>query len=192
MADRPAVIETYTDAILERYDAADAADIAAGLAWYDRAERTMAAMARYFGVPRETAAGVVAALSPRVQWAPNVAAAERMLAAAGAGASEPRVNGYGANRRKAWAIAQGADPETVLGGPKVTAFYSNLTGDPDRVTVDVWAARGAGLDMPDGRTLSARTMRELGKAYATAAERRGITPRQLQAAVWVAVRGRAN
>lgn len=192
MTDRQNVIADYTERILAAYDSAEPEAIAAGLAWYDRAERTMSAMARYYGVSRQTAAGVVAALSPRVRWAPNLEAAERILSAATRGASEPPVNGYPANRAKAWSIANGADPDAVLGGPKVTAFYANLTGDPDRVTVDVWAARGAGLDMPDGRTLTPRTMRELHAAYVNAAERRGITARALQAAVWVAVRGKAN
>lgn len=192
MAVRQDVIDGYTDTILANYDAASAEDIAAGMAWYDRAERTMAAMARYYGVSRETAAGVVAALSPRIQWAPNLTAAERMLDAAGRGAREPLVNGYTANRTKAWKIANGADPDAVLGGPKVRAFFANLTGDPHRVTVDVWAARGAGLAMPDGRTLSSRDMRELHTAYETAAQRRGVNARQLQAAVWVSTRGRAN
>ena len=178
----------YVDRILTAYDAADPADAAAGLAWYERAEATMRDIAARTGASRTAAAGVTAALSPRTPWARNLSIAEETLAAARDGRPAPSV-GTRANVRKAWAIANGADPDAVLGGPKVTAFYANLTGDPDRVTVDVWAARAAGAD-PD--RLTDKRRRELRDAYRIAAEARGISPRALQAAVWVAVRGAAD
>lgn len=192
MATRTDYTEAYTERILAVYDAAGPEATAAGLVWYERAESAMAELAERHSVDRRTAAGVTAALSPRVPWTtkhgkrPNLEAADRMLAAAGAGQPEPIVNGTTANRRKAWTIANGADPETVLGGPKVTAFYANLTGDPDRVTVDMWAAIAAGVN-PE--RLSPSRRRDLRSAYAIAAAMRGVTPRQFQAAVWVAVRG---
>lgn len=178
----------YETRILAAYDAASPADAAAGMAWYERAESTMEAMQARYGVDRATAAGVTAALSPRVRWATNLVAAERVIRAAQLGMRAPSV-GTRANVRKAWAIANGADPDAVLGGPKVTAFYANLSGDHDRVTVDVWAARAAGAD-PE--RLTDKRRRELRDAYTRAAAARGVTPRQLQAAVWVAVRGAAD
>jgi hypothetical protein len=183
----------YTARILSHYDAASPDDVAAGLAWYGRAESAMRAMARRHGVSRQTAAGVTAALSPQTPWStktgrtPNIDAADRVLSAAREGRPMPAVN-TGDNRRKAWAIANGADPDAVLSGPKVTAFYANLTGDPDRPTVDLWAARAAGVD-PE--RLTDKRRRELRDAYRIAAESRGVAVRDMQAAVWVAVRGAA-
>lgn len=185
---RPEAVADYRARILAAYDAADRTATAEGLAWYSRAESTMSTMARVHGVSRETAAGVTAALSPRTPWARNLVIADAVLSAARHGESAPSV-GTRANVAKAWAIANGADPDSILGGPKVTAFYANLTGDHDRVTVDVWAARAAGAN-PD--RLTDRRRRELREAYRQAAESRGVTPRQLQAAVWVAVRGSAD
>lgn len=104
-------------------------------------------------------------------------------------------------RDQAWRIANGEAPLSVLRGPKVRAFYANITGDADAVTVDVWAVRAARGDqacVPDGRgrlryaddgTVSAREYREYADVYRRAARRLGVTPRECQAAVWVAVRG---
>jgi hypothetical protein len=66
-----------------------------------------------------------------------------MVLAAAAGELEPVVNGTLANRAKAWRIACGEDPDAVLSGPKVRAFFANIMGDVDAVTIDVWAARAA-------------------------------------------------
>lgn len=182
-------VDVYTGRILAAYDAADPADRAAGLAWYTRAEETMADLARQTGASRRQAAGVTAALSPRTPWNRNLDIAEQVLSAAADGASKAPSVGTKANVRKAWAIANGADPDAVLGGPKVTAFYANLSGDPTRPTVDVWAARAAGAD-PE--RLTDKRRRELRAAYIAAAAARGVAVRDLQAAVWVAVRGSAE
>lgn len=181
-------VKAYRDSILTAYDAAEPSAMADGLAWYGRAESIMAAMAERNGVDRHTAAGVTAALSPRTPWARNLTIADAVISAAMTGAPVPSV-GTRANVDKAWKIANGADPDAVLGGPKVTAFYANLTGDPDRPTVDVWAARAAGAN-PD--RLTDKRRRELRAAYIEAAEARGVAVRDLQAAVWVSVRGAAD
>jgi hypothetical protein len=170
-------------------DAATAADLADGLAWYDRARRECERMAAEHGCDVECVAGVVAALSPRCQWASNVRSAELVLAAAAAGEPEPVVNGTMANRAKAWRVACGEDPDAVLSGPKVRAFYANITGDLDAVTVDVWCARAA-----EGRANPQAPVRRryelLAHAYRRAAQRRGMHPRDVQAAVWTTYRRR--
>ena len=183
-------VETYADRITAAYDAADADAVAAGLAWYGRAESTIAGLAQTYGISRDAAAGVVAVLSPRSRWQTNLEWAESVLRAAQSGAECPAVS-MGANRSKAWSIANGADPESVVSGPKVTAFWANLRGDDTYVTVDVWAARAAGVDK-DGAKLNRSEMAELQAAYRQAAERRGIPVAHLQAVVWVHVRGAAE
>jgi hypothetical protein len=162
---------------------ATAQDLADGLSWYDRAHREAEAMAAETGLSVRQCAGIIAALSPRVQWAENVAGAWRMARAGAAGESEPRTNGMLRNRRKAWRIAQGEDPELVLGGPKVRAFFANIMGDREAVTIDVWAARAA-----EGcASLHAPVRRRyllLAESYRRVARARGMHPRDVQAAVW--------
>lgn len=176
-----------TRRILRAHANATPADLVAGIAWYDRARDAAAAI-----LPDDPnrAAGVIAALSPRCQWATNVAWAARMIDAAQAGeACPPRVHTT-TQRRIAWAIANGADPLDVLSGPKVRRFYLNIIGDHNVVTVDVWAARAAeghsNPAAPRGGRYDA-----IERAYQNAARVVGMTPRDLQAAVWVHTRGSA-
>lgn len=161
-----------------------------GTAWYDRASDTAAALAAGSGLPYARCAGVIAALSPRVSWSVNVRAAAAIVDAAAYGRAEPVVAGLGANRRKAWRIATGADPADVLGGDKVRAFYANITGDLSAVTVDVWAASAA-LGRPVGSIGHAMYAR-IADAYRMAATLRAVSPRTMQAAVWCHVRGSAR
>lgn len=177
--------------IARAYRDASAADRAAGLEWYARADAAADDIGRRYGIDRVRAAGIIAALSPRQQWAANVRAAERVAAAAANGDDAPPKVGLGSNVAKAWRIAQGADPADVLGGPKVRAFFANITGDLRAVTVDVWAARAA-YGRADAPVPAGRRYDRLAAAYRDVADRFGVAPRDLQAAVWIHVRGAAE
>lgn len=179
-----------TRRILRFYDRASAAELASGLEWYEKAERESIALAAGTDLTPNQTAGIIAALSPRVQWQANLDAAAKMVEAAQKGKPEPIVAGLKANRAKAWRIANGADPADVLGGPKVTAFYANISGDHDAVTVDVWAARAAeGKDDPNAP--KGKRYERIADAYRRAAAARNVSPRTMQATVWAHVRGRA-
>lgn len=165
------------------------ADVATGLSWYANAHAIAQQLADESGgrLSARQCAGVIAALSPRCQWATNVAGARAMVRAAVDGAPEPTVAGTLGNRAKGWAIAHGADPDAVLGGPKVRAFFANICGDAEAVTVDVWAARAA-----EGRANPQAPVRRryalCAESYRRAARRRGMHPRDAQAAVWTIYR----
>jgi hypothetical protein len=80
-----------------------------------------------------------------------------------------------------------------LSGPKVGSFSKNLKGDAEPVTVDRWMLNALGLN-PTGEETSPST-----KTYKFAdywltqiAHEKGIEPRQLQAALWKAVRESAG
>ena len=66
-------------------------------------------------------------------------------------------------------------------GPKVSAFYQNLIGNEDAVTIDVWVMRYFGFkqDSPTARQRQAITdaIRKMAPKYK-------MTPAQLQAVVW--------
>lgn len=185
---------TMVRRITRAYRSASTADRAAGLGWYDAAQREAA---QIWPERPDLAAGVLAALSPRCQWSTNVAWSYAVVTAARAGGQCPPVSTT-ANRATAWAIATtGADPLQHLGkvshtgrvtsGHKVRAFYRNITGDHGAVTVDVWAYRAAtGRDV---EYIGARDYALISAAYVRAAQILGVTPRECQAAVWVATRG---
>ncbi len=174
--------------ICKAYRAATPAHLAAGLGWYAEAWR---AAEEILPANPYLAAGVIAALSPRCQWSTNLRWARAVVAAAMAGQECPAVSTM-SNRAAAWKIAQGAAALDVLNGPKVRAFYSNITGDVTAVTVDVWASRVAtGLTGKDAERAIATPKRYalVADAYRRAAVVLGVTPREVQAATWVAARG---
>lgn len=187
-------LPAMTRRLLACWGDATAEDLASGIAWYSRAETAAAAMASGPVTTRQ-AAGVIAALSPRNRWNVNLAQAAKVISHAVSGALDIPAVSTGDNRVKAWNIALGADPSApgVLGvdAPKVRAFFANITGNHDAVTVDVWAARAAeGCSIkaaPTGGRYNA-----IADAYRAAADAAGVTPREMQAAVWVHVRGSAD
>lgn len=190
--------------ITREYRRSTAAHRAAGMGWYAEAWRVAGEIAaavagsaweRMSPAQRHalqlTVAGVIAALSPRCQWSTNVVWARAVMHAAWNALPCPAVHTT-AMRAHAWRIANGEAPLDVLNGPKVRAFWSNITGDTDAVTVDVWAARAAtGLSGRDAERAigTPARYRAVADAYRRAAVILGVTPRECQAAVWVSVRG---
>lgn len=200
-------------AIRANYAAADPAMLADGMAWYESAAAMIREDAAAYGVPFSTAAAVYSACSINASWAANVTIARRWLAYA-TGADRPSGLATVATRCEA-AIAervetaadafrvvlQGADAR----GSKVASFCANFHGQTDFVTVDRWAMVGAGQAETTvnarGKVTPCDTHSKAPKgpkydrvadAYRAVAADLGITPRELQAAVWVAVRGSAN
>ena len=192
-------VRRYQRAVLAVWDGADAATRGYGAEWYGNAHATAAELAARYGFTVAQAAGVIAALSPRVKWAPNVAAAEVVLSwAEDARDGRPVADveslarecggPFRANVRKATHVVALDDPLDGLNGPKERAFYRNIMGDTDGVTVDVWATRAATYgkqNAPKGKADYAN----IAQGYRRAARAAGTTPRDLQAAVWAAYRG---
>lgn len=69
-------------------------------------------------------------------------------------------------------------------GPKVTEFFKAMTGDPDAITVDVIIARAAGFaSLGDVGDLARG---EIQNAIRRVAKENGQSPRDTQAAIWLA------
>jgi hypothetical protein len=153
-----------------------------GAEWYRTARETCRDMATDNGVTHECAAGVVAALSPRLRWSVNLRAAKRCLA----GEKVPGV--VKANLAKANQIAAGAPPLSVLSGPKVRAFYNAIMGDDSAAVVDIWVTRVVGWT----KDVKRATYEKIATALKQAAEKVGTSVCTLQASVWVAIRGAAE
>ena len=200
--------DAMATAIRTAYASADAGKLADGLAWYDDAAAIIAADADAYGLPFSTVAAVYAACSINASWKANVTIARRWLQYATGAAARPtglapvavRCEAAIANRPAdfdgAWsAVLQGGDAR----GSKVASFVANFHGLTDFVTVDRWAMVGAGTAATVDGTPCAHSKAPKGpkydriaNAYRTVAAELGITPRELQAAVWVAVRGSAD
>lgn len=171
----------WRDRLLRAWSLASPDALEAGGLWYPRAEDVVAALAHHHNVGRPTAAGVIAALSPQLRWRENIEAAHALLGGA------RRVRGYPNNIDKARRIANGAAPDLILGGDKVCAFWANLLGSRQAVTIDTWAQRVAIGRMAD-QPKSAKYAR-IARAYVAAAEMVGCPPREFQAIIWTATRG---
>lgn len=182
-------IRRMTRRLIRLHAETSAADLAAGIAWYDRARAAAEAIA--IGDDVTGAAAVIAHLSPRESWSRNVANAAAMLQAAADGAECPRVSTTG-QRAKAWAVATGAAAPDVAHGPKTYAFWANICGDDARVCVDSWAARAATGDRTHIGPGSRAEYGRMERAYQRAAKAVGMAPRDLQAAIWTNVRGSAD
>lgn len=148
--------------------------------WYRESKRTARALARKHGTTLATAAGVIAALSPRISWSVNVRAADLVLEGV---RDTTQVAGFDSNVEKAFRIADGERPLKVLGGPKVTAFYRAIMGDEDAAVVDVWMWRAMGV-APEGMSYA-----EAEQALREAARLAGLPVTTFQAIVWTRVRG---
>lgn len=168
--------------LLDHYQRATAEQADAGGRWYRESRRQARRLSREHGVTMATAAGVIAALSPRVQWAVNLRMADAMLGGRPAG-------GLGASLAKAQAIIEGCRPLDVLRGPKTRAFYRAIMGDESAVTVDVWMMRAVGRAEQSPR--NAADYKAVAETITSAAIIAGCTPATFQAIVWTAVRGRA-
>lgn len=125
-------------------------------------------------------AGIIAALSPRMQWSVNVRKAREVFASG-------TTRALGQSVRAAERIHAGEPVDAVLKGAKTRAFARNCAGDLEPVTVDVWALRAAGVIDRDAPTTV--QYRDIEHAYKIVARERKLPPAILQAIAWYAVRG---
>ena len=163
-------------------------DRIAGLGWYTTAREIAAALDPADPV---RAAAVLAVLSPRTSWPQNVRLAQDAYAGR-------KVGALGANVRKAAAIIAGGDPEEIVSGAKVRAFWRTIVdpADPRAVVIDRHAfdvavdavtddatrgralgRKGAYDDLADLYRRAAKIVsRETGQTW---------TPAAVQAATWL-------
>lgn len=202
-------VPTTTRQVMKVFRSSTVAERSNGREWYRRARTLAEKLAvKYDTGPDavERAAAVIAVLSPRLNWNKNVELAELIYAqyqtADSAINSRERIvaqfPGLKANASKAIRILDGEDPEDVVSGPKVTAFWRTITNpfDPRAVVVDRHA-----LDVAMGKVLDDRqrgiilgrkgAYDALSDLYRRAAKRltketgAEWTPAEVQATTWV-------
>lgn len=139
----------------------------------------------------EQVVGVVAALSPQVEWDHNKSVACALLE----GYEGEVYKGYDVNMTKARSVLDIKDPLTILGGQKVRAFYDNILRPrySNLVTVDTHIARAFFNSLDLSQKELDFTFRPHGngviqEAVRTLADRYEVRPLALQATIWLAVK----
>lgn len=179
-----------TRRIMRLVASATAEELDHGLAWYGRAHAWAAEVGERHNLAVTRVAGIVAALSPQTDWPLNKRKALDLI-------EHGDTFGLGRGRGQARAILAGADPDEVLTGPKVRAFWRTIT-DPatsDEVVIDRHAVDAAVGMVTDDRTRKAILERKGGydhvaAIYRSAAEALGLRPHVVQAIVWAVWRNR--
>lgn len=148
--------------------------------WYVDAERIAEQVARNLDTTLEVGATVVSAFSPRERWSVNVARAIQF--SLGEPVTCLKNNIVMANN----ALTLGF---SALKGLKTNAFAKAIAGDEQAVVIDVWMLRAVGIEK---KTPSQSGYSELAEAVKKVAFEFGMTPRAMQALIWIVVRGSAQ
>ena len=153
--------------------------------WYADAELLAHDLIRIFAergisASLEQCASVISSFSPRQRWSRNVVQAIEF-------ANGGKPAGLANNLRMAeLSLTNGF---SALRGLKTNAFARAIAGDDDAVTIDVWMISAAGLDAKKG--VNKTQYRELSDAVRTVADEYVMTPRVMQALIWICYRGGA-
>lgn len=147
-----------------------------GRDWY---KSTHAELERMFGPDVEMMEKFLAATSPANTVAGNVVAALKAYRQWRSG--QPFEGFLPVHKNGLVAAAAGQD----FGGLKVRSFLANLKGDPEAVTVDRWVRRAFGFKKD---TITDAQYKFMDYTLTQIAKRNGMEPRQLQAALWTAMK----
>lgn len=186
--------------ILTTYNLATKVDHNYGMHWYAIARDEALTIAEKYDVGVDKVVGVIAAISPGLNWGRNLIEAAEVVRAFATGQPTPMVGVYGkGNVAKAVRILKGEnamDVFPVKTSPKVRSFYDNILypRSGSEVCIDRHAkalaynygSERAGRASDD--KLSAVRPREyqyLAWHYRVLAGRLGLIPSQLQAICWV-------
>lgn len=170
--------------LLRVYRRATPEEVAAGLAWYDRAFTECERMAFYTGRTVSQAATVLSHLSPRVTYQQSL----QLTLAALAGQPKPSFALTRSWERAMLAVGSD-DPLSTFGRSayKTSAFAKAILGERTAVVVDIWTARAAGASEFSIRSSSG--YQAVVDAFRRGALRVGLSARDLQAITWCHARG---
>ena len=187
--------------IVAKFTLATSQEVQLGCDWYPSAYKIAVRMAGTYGVPTETAAGVIAALSPNNRWERNIVDAEAMLKCYAAGGTRDdmlnvKVCTYGKMKAKAVDIlTRDIEIVEILNGKKLIEFYNCITNPRlNDVCIDghaysVWF--GQRLTMKEvpaiGKKLRSQIKTDYRDATAFINEELGefFAPADIQAITWV-------
>jgi hypothetical protein len=176
--------------ILETYIKASEQDLIEGMSWYENANSFCKRLSVTYQFPVVKVAAVVSLLSPRNRWEKNKVDAENLFLAYrnGENPHHVKVSTFNGNRSKAVAIILGKEDMIMPNGPKTKAFFKNIMGSSDTVTIDTHAYSIACGERKIAPTISRPLYRKIEAQYIETADLLGIKPYQVQACTWVTFR----
>lgn len=146
-------------------------------AWYIDAEKIADQIADNLDTTLEVGASVISAFSPRERWSTNIAKAVAFSLG-------EEVKGLSNNIKMAKdSLTMGFD---ALKGQKTNAFARAIAGDEQAVVIDVWMMRAAG---EENNNPNKTQYKEISQAVTKLANKHGMTPRTMQALLWILIRG---
>lgn len=181
--------------ILVNYGKANDEHKSEGMNWYQHAlaecQRIVEATDYWYTI--EQVIGIMAVGSPGVNWRENFTIPERMIDLHMREIPTTEWEGFTCYKRNLYKSAAVLDGDySAIKGRKTVAFFSNISGDGDMVTVDRWAIRVALNDPHIPKEMIAPSSRKcynaIADAYIEAASLVDIEPRQMQAVCWVQMR----
>jgi hypothetical protein len=180
-------VEQVTKRISRTFGKATAEDILAGKVWYCEAQDLCENLSLFSDYTIDQIAAAMAQLSPRLRWSQNV---DSIIALVNDGVVPAYVMSGPAGR--AHKAINAAEPFDTFGkaAKKTRSFARNITGDVHAVTVDVWAARIAGVTEDQLKLVG--VYEAVAHCYRLAAKRAGIDPQQMQAITWIVIRGSSS
>jgi hypothetical protein len=165
----------------------DETNYQSSLDWYYILHDYAANLAERNGLTLLQAAGIISALSPMVMFSTNLRDAERFCATR----SIANLATYTSQRMKALRIIGAKTEEEVLailGGNKTKAFFLNIYR-PDTsldCTIDTWMLKMFGI-----KNITPKRYKEASAHLTEVALEMNLKPHQVQALVWVGMRGKA-
>ena len=166
---------------------ADEETIEEGMQWYSNAYTIGEQVSALLGhSDPKYGIGVLSALSPQMEWGDNI---EQAILFASTGWSN---NQTADNNNKAIDIANGADPLSVLGGEKVTAFYQAILTPHadtkpvvDRHAIAIYYGKPVSERQLSRAFGNRKVMRRIQYAYVRASKEVGQHYNVVQATTWV-------
>ena len=161
-----------------------------GVNWYPDAWKYCLDVSKDYPITAQRVAAILAVTSPRARWSKNVEATYKIVEDSFK-PEHKRRGSYGilgANALKGMTVANERYYSKYVTGPKVSNFYLNIVGHTEPVTVDSIMSYAAGY----GSDVTQRIRTEIEHGVRVVAEMFNVTPRDAQAAIWIAYRGSAN
>lgn len=177
------ILEAYTGRIVALVQQATREEHAAGMVWYPAFGSAIAEYGALHGLAREQSLALFAALSPLASIQRNWDNFKRCCETHTTIRCVCLTNRQ--RRKVATFLAGQSSVEAVTAGDKVSAFYANLAGNLDRVTIDRHAMAVCLGYAPPRPRISHTEYRTLTLAYQAAAKLLDIQPAQVQAIAWI-------
>ena len=187
----------HTENLARVYEQATERDIQVALVSYEKYRQITAKIASKYGFAPLIGAAVFAALSPNNDYWGNLRNTDDLLAAAAAGKpiESVKVSTYGNNKRKAWRIAHGEDPDKLIVALKTSNFFHNIAEpkDPRWITIDghmynIWWGKRAPIQSKNPAVRVVKVDRSnyqiIAAGVSAFGQAKGFIPSEMQSILW--------